>query len=938
VVRSLRSSRVLFAVLVFGIGAALFVGSAQRGAIAANPPAGTVDPTGPGVAWDGTAAGGASAGESTCVEGANCDTYTLTVSGLPTNWAGKVVDVRISWLIPTNDFDLYIHKGSNAGPVVADSGSGAPDTDEEATFDPSVEGTGTYTVHVVYFSVAGEQYHGTAQALTKPAARTATYLDGGITFSPNVTTKAPVAARDGEPSNRTDTSGNFYVSGIRGVPAGVDLWYDDLTRDPYMRNWVYRGQPDSFTGDQQTSVGADGGGDVDLAVGRPDPTTGAMNNPPTLAGSSLVLANVSCFRSADKGANFTRNAACSSTGGVPVDDRQWNEFHGKDTVYLLYRTVAPAVTQIQRSTDGGLTYGPAQTAGAIGQVGYIDVHQPTGTVYVSGSSGNVCHSTVTLLGGTPTGYECHQAASGSVANIFFVVKVAEDGTSNGTVYVAYSDGHDIFLAHSLDKGTTWSQPVKVNNGTGTKTSLMPWLETGPTPGSVGVVWYGSSSSSNSDAADWNVFYAQTYDATSANPTFRQVVASDHLIHGSNISTGGTLGTANRNLLDYFQISFDPNGAAVIAYTDDHNDFDGHTYVTHQIGGPGLNAGKGIVPTPGAAPAAQSGPYPYAADVGGEPGSQVTDFRHDVADALLVVTPTDDPLDILSVKYSCEGTGSTIQLVSNMKVSGSLANLPQGLNWRMNLTANAPNSVLSPTGDYSFGLSDRGDQFYVRVSTDPTQPSQFSYGTAVRSSDGTITYTRRGAATGSFNGGSRTITVTVPLSALNAFVTKGPAIAPSSVLAGLRGQTFTSNVNGQRDVSRGGTQYTVGCAPPATDLSVTKTDSPDPVHIGQNLTYTITVRNNGPNTATGVTLTDQLPKNAGYGSASTTQGTCSLKPSKTEVACNLGTIASGGIVTVTIVVKPTKKGEITNTVSASATSPPDPNTANNTASATTTVQP
>src|SRR6266498_1372274 len=138
------------------------------------------------------------------------------------------------------------------------------------------------------------------------------------------------------------------------------------------------------------------------------------------------------------------------------------------------------------------------------------------------------------------------------------------------------------------------------------------------------------------------------------------------------------------------------------------------------------------------------------------------------------------LDILSVKYSCEGTGSTIQLVSNMKVSGSLANLPQGLNWRMNLTANAPNSVLSPTGDYSFGLSDRGDQFYVRVSTDPTQPSQFSYGTAVRNSDGTITYTRRGAATGSFNGGSRTITVTVPLSALNAFVTKGPAIAPSSV--------------------------------------------------------------------------------------------------------------------------------------------------------------
>jgi uncharacterized repeat protein (TIGR01451 family) len=145
------------------------------------------------------------------------------------------------------------------------------------------------------------------------------------------------------------------------------------------------------------------------------------------------------------------------------------------------------------------------------------------------------------------------------------------------------------------------------------------------------------------------------------------------------------------------------------------------------------------------------------------------------------------------------------------------------------------------------------------------------------------------------------------------------------------------VNGQRDLSRGGTQYTVGCAPPGADLSVTKTDSPDPVKAGQNLTYTITVRNNGPDAATGVTLTDQLPRNAGFGSASTTQGTCSLKPSKTEVACNLGTVASGGIVTVTIMVKPNKKGQITNTATVSASSPPDPNTANNTATATTTVQ-
>jgi hypothetical protein len=82
--------------LLLALASAFFVASAQRGAEAANPPAGTVNPTGPGVAWDGTALGGASAGESSCVEGVNCDTYTLTVSGTLADWTGKVVDVRIS--------------------------------------------------------------------------------------------------------------------------------------------------------------------------------------------------------------------------------------------------------------------------------------------------------------------------------------------------------------------------------------------------------------------------------------------------------------------------------------------------------------------------------------------------------------------------------------------------------------------------------------------------------------------------------------------------------------------------------------------------------------------------------------------------------------------------------------------------------------------------
>ncbi len=675
-----------------------------------------------------------------------------------------------------------------------------------------------------------------------PPPGAATYVKGGMTFSPNYALRAPVTTRDGEPSLRVDRFGNAYVAGIRGVPAGVDLWYFDLnpsspTYDPNMRNPIYRGQPDQFSPDEAMEVGADGGGDVDLAVGFDEAQPG---QPPYLAFSSLVLANVSTARSTDRGATFIKNPVGSTSGGVPVDDRQWMEFYGKNTVYLLYRTVAPTIALVQRSDDGGLTYGPATPVGTIGQVGGLDVDQNDGTVYASGSTGVVAVGIPPAPGLQPLSYTVHNVAGAGRANLFFTVKVAKDGT----VYVCYSDGKQVYVKYSKDKGTNWSPEIRISDGPETATSLLPWLETGPTPGSIGVVWYGSSATSDSDDANWKVFFAQSSDITAASPTVRQVVVSDHFIHGSNISLSGlpldpTQPSGNRNLIDYFQIGFDPTGAAVIAFTDDHNDFDGHTYVARQISGPGVNGNAIPSPVEGSGlPAAEVGPKPSVASVGGIPGSQVTDWRHDVrtSNATLDI---DDPFDVVSIKYSTEGTATNPILVTTMKVS-DLAVLPPNGTWRVNFTVNAPDAELSPTGDYNLGLSDRGDQFFLRAQTDLTGAASFVYGTAARrgfvaGGGGGFDYTDRGAATGSFDTNADTITIKIPLSTLNAALPAGHAqIGPGTVFSGLRGSAFTAvqGNSARSDNTRGGTVFRINSAPVAA-LTANPTSGTTPLAVSFN---------------------------------------------------------------------------------------------------------
>jgi len=118
--------------------------------------------------------------------------------------------------------------------------------------------------------------------------------------------------------------------------------------------------------------------------------------------------------------------------------------------------------------------------------------------------------------------------------------------------------------------------------------------------------------------------------------------------------------------------------------------------------------------------------------------------------------------------------------------------------------------------------------------------------------------------------------------------------------------------------------------PLIDLAVTKSGSPATQTLGSgNITWTMVVTNNGPDTATGVTISDPMPGGNTFVSATTTQGSCT---GGAILNCSLGTIAKGGTVTITLVTTPSTVGNQVNTVTVVGNET-ESNTANNTATAT-----
>ncbi len=366
-----------------------------------------------------------------------------------------------------------------------------------------------------------------------------------------------------------------------------------------------------------------GGGDVDIAVNFPP------SGIPNLALVSLTLApGVTGTHSTDRGDTFS--APNPVVALIPGDDRQWVDGFGGQNVYLNYHDVATFNIDVQRSNDGGFTYvdgfGEAIDAATFPAAGTV-----TGSANVAGqikvdrsscpSKGNLYQ----IFVAPDTAVE--NAAGGALRSVYVGVSTdvkmglpvftftdakvftgpagaQNQGAVNlfpalaaddlGFVYAVWSDNSKILFSSSSDQGTTWKVPIQVNQTpTVGNANVFPWIAADAN-GHVGIVWFGDDRPGNSNDrttlepghpasqgaacntgttcmttwALWNVYYAESVNANSATPVFTQSVISDHVIHRGTISTGGLGGGADRSLADLFQIAFDPQHRANVAFSDD----------------------------------------------------------------------------------------------------------------------------------------------------------------------------------------------------------------------------------------------------------------------------------------------------------------------------------------------------------------------------------
>lgn len=297
-------------------------------------------------------------------------------------------------------------------------------------------------------------------------------------------------------------------------------------------------------------------------------------------------------------------------------------------------------------------------------------------------------------------------------------------------------------------------------------------------------------------------------------------------------------------------------------------------------------------------------------------------------ARMLVTGTIDPSSVGSITNSVtvapdpDGTARDSDLSNNTSViTGNLA--PQ-VNLSISKTDNKTSAVAGSANTYTITVLNSGSSSLVGgVVTDTFNPSYLTGATwtCVGSAGSTCSSSGSGDLSDSVRilpGGSIAYTV---LTTVNPNAPAG-TLTNNAVVTVPTGVTNSggSSASDSTTISR------------MADISIEKTAGNSSPSSGSQISFTITARNLGPSSATGLTVTDLLPAGLTFSSAAPSVGIYA----SSSGLWSIGTLMPGSTETLVITAIVSGSGSITNTASKTFANETDPQASNNQSSVTITV--
>ncbi len=241
---------------------------------------------------------------------------------------------------------------------------------------------------------------------------------------------------------------------------------------------------------------------------------------------------------------------------------------------------------------------------------------------------------------------------------------------------------------------------------------------------------------------------------------------------------------------------------------------------------------------------------------------------------------------------------------------------------VSIVKTGPSSIVAGTDiTYLFTVTNNGPSDAQSVTLSDTLPSNTTFVSFVQNSGPTA-----GGALPA--GGTETFTL---IAHVNPNTTAGTVL------------TNTANVSTTTtDLTPGNNSSTVKTSVGTqADLSVTNNDAPDPVFVGNQLTYTIAFMNNGASDAQGVSLSDVLPAGTTFVSATAPGGWASTTPAvggtgTVSFTKATTTASEAGTFTIVVATSASAAGATLSNTATVSSSTTDPTPGNNSATTTTLV--